>query len=126
MPGATVPGLHSALWLWPQVAANHGVWPTSGDIDIGEFYSINPDRVVPFVRHTPASADPHVTNTECLVGPAGRLHDYVLEWTRRSLRITFVVALTQGLRVRTTANRFDPGATPVPATMQVDHVRVWR
>jgi hypothetical protein len=37
----------------------------------------------------------------------------------------FIIALTQSLGVATTANQPD-AATPLPATMQVDYVRVWK
>jgi hypothetical protein len=36
----------------------------------------------------------------------------------------FFVALTQALGQN--GNAFDPNTTPLPATTQVDHVRVWR
>ena len=37
----------------------------------------------------------------------------------------FIISLTQSLGVATTANQFD-AATPLPATMQIDRVRVWK
>lgn len=150
MPKVTVKGIHSALWLWPQYQARRGAWPTSGEIDIGEFFSAYPDRVVPYLHYRPATADPHVTNTKCTMADPSAWHDYVLEWTVKDLTITydgniclidawqaapplvgrapfdqpFFVILTQALG--NAGNAFDPATTPLPATMQVDHVRVWK
>jgi beta-glucanase (GH16 family) len=152
MPAATVRGLHSAIWLWPQDPAQRGGQPASGEIDVAEFYSVYPDRVIPYVHYTPAVADPAVTNNDCLVTDPTAWHTYALEWTRQTLTISydgrtclvnawqpaapltrpapfdqpFIVVLTQGLGVPTTANQFDAGVSPLPATMQVDRVRVWR
>jgi beta-glucanase (GH16 family) len=151
MPDVKVPGIHSALWLWPQDPAKRGGKPTSGEIDIGEYYSVHPDRVIPYVHYTPAAADPGATNNYCLVADPAAWHDYVLEWTPQTLTIAydgktclvsnwnpapplikpapfdqpFIIALTQSLGVATTANQFD-ATTPLPATMQVDRVRVWK
>jgi hypothetical protein len=36
----------------------------------------------------------------------------------------FMVVLTQALGI--TTNEFDPATTPLPATTQVDYVRVWK
>ena len=36
----------------------------------------------------------------------------------------FIVSLTQALGVGT--NAFDPSTTPLPATTQIDYVRVWK
>jgi hypothetical protein len=36
----------------------------------------------------------------------------------------FMVALTQALGINT--NAFSPASTPLPATTQVDYVRVWK
>jgi hypothetical protein len=38
----------------------------------------------------------------------------------------FFVVLTQALGVEGTGNAFQPGVTPLPATTEVDWVRVWQ
>lgn len=152
MPDVKVAGIHSAIWLWPQDPAKRGGKPMAGEIDIGEYYSVYPDRVIPYVHYTPAAPDPSVTNNDCLVADPSAWHDYLLEWTPRTLTISydgkrclqhrwnpaapltrpapfdqpFIIALTQALGVATTANRFDAATSPLPATMQVDRVRVWK
>lgn len=149
-PATTVPGVHSALWLWPVDAAKYGSWPASGEIDIAEFYSAYPDRVVPYVHYSRDKEDPNATNTGCMVARPEDFHTYLLEWTPQTLTISydgnvcivddwltteglpetapfdqpFHLNLTQALGIM--ANRYDASSTPLPATMRVDHVKVWR
>ncbi len=148
-PAATVAGLQSSLWLYPQDTTRYGPWPASGEIDIAEEYSRYPDRAIPYLHYATATVDPTVTNTGCLVSKPSAFHTYVAEWSptgvtilfdgRTCLRHTwnpaspltgsqpfdqpFFVALTQALGQAT--NAFDPATTPLPATTTVDYVRVW-
>lgn len=83
-----------------------------------------------------------------MINPSA-FHSYVAEWSPTSFTIKydgaicmvhnwnpaapllgsapfdqpFIVALTQALGVG--ENAFDPATTPLPATTQVDYVRVW-
>ncbi|MDT4920587.1 MAG: hypothetical protein QOI15_1489 [Pseudonocardiales bacterium] len=145
-PASTVAGLQSSLWLWP-TTYKYGAWPTNGEIDIAEAFSLYPDRVIPYVHYTPLASDPNVTNNYCLINPA-QFHTYVATWTSSSITITFdgrtciadawnpappltrpqpfdqpfIVALTQALGVQANAVT---AATPLPATTLIDYVRVW-
>lgn len=147
-PAAKVAGLQSALWLYPQ-KLNYGAWPNSGEIDIAEAYSRYPDRAIPYLHYTQTSPDATVTNNRCKVKDVSEFHIYAAVWTRKSITITydgktclvhtwnpappltspapfdqpFLVALTQALGI--TDNTFNPQKTPLPATTQVDYVRVW-
>lgn len=145
--GATSTGVQSAIWLWPSTKA-YGAWPRSGEIDVAEFYSRYPDRVIPFVHYEGDQADPSVTNTKCFVDRPEEFHDYAVDWTPEAITITidgrvcvatrwesstlprpapfdqpFQLNLTQALGIG--QNAFVPGTTPLPASLQVDHVRVW-
>lgn len=146
-PHITTAGSHGALWLYP-ATHTYGPWPASGEIDIAEFYSLYPDRAVPYVHYRTPFRDPTVTNTECLVADPWNFHRYVLVWVpgritmaidgrlcldhhiRDSLRLPavrpfdrpFFVNLAQTLGVQ--ANK-PTRATPLPATTVVDYVRVW-
>ena len=147
-PGATVAGLQSALWLYPE-QLKYGRWPTSGEIDVAEAYSLYPDRTIPYIHYAQAdTSDKSVTNWYCKLDPS-QFHTYVAEWTSTRIRISndgvtcvdhaiapaaplvapapfdqpFNVLMTQVLGVN--SNAFDPATTPLPATMQVDWVRVW-
>jgi beta-glucanase (GH16 family) len=148
-PAATVAGLQSSLWLYPNNGTKYGAWPTSGEIDIAEAYSLYPDQVIPYIHYTPAAPDPNVTNDNCLISPAS-FHSYVVEWTASAMTVSFdgttclvdtwnpaaplaapqpfdqpfYLALTQALGIGT--NAFDPATTTLPATTLVDYVRVWK
>jgi beta-glucanase (GH16 family) len=147
---ATVPGLQSAFWLWPQDSSVYGGPPASGEIDIAEMYSRYADRAIPYIHYLAAAPDPNITNNNCLITDLAAFHTYAVEWTPSSITVIydgqtclvdqwnpslpliapqpfdqpFIIALTQGLGVGT--NSFDPATTPLPATTEVDYVRVWR
>ncbi len=147
-PTTTVAGVHSALWLYPEVT-KYGPWPASGEIDIAEFYSSYPDRVIPYVHYQQDAYDPTVTNNYCMVVNPAAYHNYLLEWTPEKMTIKFDgvtcmehtinpaapltapepfdnpfnVVLTQALGI--TGNAFSTASTPLPATTEVDFVRAW-
>ena len=147
-PASTVAGLQSALWLFPQNYAKFGPWPWSGEIDIAEEYSRYADRAIPYIHYVPATTDSHVTNDYCLLDVSA-FHTYTVLWTSSSITILFdgktcvqdtwtpapplvapepfnqpfMIALTQGLGIG--GNAFDAATTPLPATTQIDYVRVW-
>jgi beta-glucanase (GH16 family) len=146
---AQAKGLQTSLWLWPVDANKYGPFPASGEIDIAEMYSAYPDRAIPYIHYNPAAPDPNVTNTSCVISNLAAFHTYAVEWTPSSIKITydgqtclvdvwnpaslvnpqpfdhaFIVCLTQGLGIGD--NAFDPATTPLPATTEVDYVRVWK
>jgi beta-glucanase (GH16 family) len=144
---ATVAGLQSALWLYPQTMT-YGAWPASGEIDIAEWFSGWGDRVIPHLHYTGDTADPFATNRSCLVTDTSVFHTYALEWSPTSIAFIydgtvclrdvnwqpvglvapapfdqpFAVLLAQGIGAGTNA---PTTGTPFPATTQVDYVRVW-
>jgi beta-glucanase (GH16 family) len=149
-PATTIAGLQSALWLWPQNNAFTGL---TGEIDIAEEYSSLADRAVPFVHYPydplSVSLDTNtnvVTNNYCLISDVNAFHAYAVEWTSTTIKVIYdgqtcltdnlsvqgaspfnqpyFVALTQALGMG--KNAFDPATTPLPATTQVDWVRVWK
>ncbi|MEV7398254.1 glycoside hydrolase family 16 protein [Aeromicrobium sp. NPDC092404] len=146
-PGLKVPGLQSALWLYP-ATQKYGGWPASGEIDVAEFYSQYPDRSIPRIHYNTATTDSPLTSWSCKLDPAV-FHTYAVEWTPKTITIMydgvpcvvhtinpaapltgsapfdqpFGVLMTQVLGTGT--NAFSPTATPLPATTDVDWVRVW-
>lgn len=148
-PDTSVPGLHSALWLWPDDPMHYGPWPMSGEIDVAEVFSQYADRAIPYIHYFTLLPERGATNNFCMVDRIGDFHTYVLEWTEQEMFITydgvpclahrwrplapaggsapfdqpFMVILTQALGQGT--NAFS-GRTPLPAVTEVDHVRVWR
>ena len=150
LPAAKIKGLQESFWLWPVDSTKYGAaWPASGEIDIAEVYSQYPDRAIPFVHYNAAAYDPNITNNYCLVSNIAAFHNYTVEWTPNAITVSydghtclvdnwnptgmvkpapfdqpFMIALTQALGINT--NAFNPATTPLPATTQVDYVRVWK
>ena len=148
---AKVRGLHTAFWLWPVDSNRYGAYPASGEIDIAELYSAYPDRAIPYLHYNAApGTNAKVTDNHCAIPDPSAFHTYAVEWTPSSIRIIydgntcmveswhpaapltapqpfdqpFLIALTQALGVGD--NAFNPWATPLPATTEVDYVRVWK
>ena len=150
-PALKVAGVQTALWLYP-ATQKYGGWPASGEIDVAEFYSQYPDRTIPYIHYRSSSRGSPVTNLSCKLDPSV-FHTYVAVWTPRSITISndgvvcvshtikpsgglfrhltapqpfdqpFAVLITQVLGTGT--NAFKSTATPLPATTDVDWVRVW-
>lgn len=144
-PGTRTRGLQSSLWMYPENPTKS--WPYSGEIDIAEWYSRYPDLAIPYIHYGTSYLDKNATSTTCTVANAGDWHLYQLEWTPTYMTISydgkqciktsawvpkgtgwtpfsgkFMIALTQMLGVGSNA---PTTGTVLPATMQVDHVRVW-
>jgi beta-glucanase (GH16 family) len=152
-PATTTRGLQSSFWLWPNNMVKYGSsWPWSGEIDIAEEYSTYADRAVPYLHYAydPATVDTTtntniVSNYSCLISNVNAFHEYAVEWTPGTMRILydgttclvdnyrtlgaspfdqpFFVALTAALGQG--KNAVAPASTPLPATTQIDWVRVW-
>lgn len=148
-PAATVAGLQSSLWMWPQNLYSTGL---HGEIDIAEEYSAYADRVIPYLHYTYDTATTNtLTNTNvvtrnCMLPTVSSFHDYVAQWDSATITIyidgkvcmqdnvrasgtspfdqPFFLALTQALGSGT--NAFSPTTTPLPATTVVDWVRAWK
>jgi len=149
-PAATIAGLQSSLWLWGQ---NNRAIGRADEIDIAEEFSQYADRAIPYLHYdydpstTNASTDVNVPTTEnCLVRDVNAFHEYAVEWSPGTVKVLFdgrtclldhylslggsafdqpfFLLLTQTLGI--TTNAYQPGRTPLPATTQVDWVRVWK
>jgi beta-glucanase (GH16 family) len=146
-PTATVAGIHSALWLYPR-EMTYGPWPRSGEIDIAEYFTKYPDRAIPNIHYNDAGLDPS-TNNQCYIRNPRMFHTYTVEWTPGLITIDydrkrclthrikaasltgsapfdkpFFLVLTQTLGIG--QNPFNASTTPLPQTMEVDRVRVWK
>jgi beta-glucanase (GH16 family) len=146
-PDVTVPGLQSTLWLWPVNRVKYGPVPgQGGEIDFAEWFSQTPNLDIPNVHYIGATS---TDSAHCALANPATFHTYGLEWTSTSLTIfldgtpcfvdnwhplfpltapepfdqPFFLNLTQALGVY--SNAFNPATTPMPATTQVDWVRVW-
>lgn len=149
------PGLMQSLWLWPDKPYDqdpgNAPWPATGEIDIVEMFSASSDRAIPNIHYVPATTDTNVTNPYCYIDRT-QYHTYILTWTPDTIRVdidgyncvldhpnpkspqvnpqpfnkTFYLNLSSGLGVAGSANDYVEGTTPLPATTQIDYVRVWK
>ena len=141
----TAPGLQEAFWLWPD--GRYGAdrpWPASGEIDVAETYSVRPDLAIPFLHYTANDNGGPVpgTNTawDCTAW-RGDWHTYTLEWSPSRIQVwvdgrsclvntsgdaafdkRYIVNLTAALGI---GDNTYVGGFALPATMDVDYVRVW-
>jgi beta-glucanase (GH16 family) len=142
------PGLQSALWLYSQELAYGN---RSGEIDIAEFYGNTPDVVSPHVHLLDGTGADQGQGAYCRVGGADTgFHDYAVEWLPTEISFTY-----DGVPCMTFAN-WTPGAplvapqpfdrpfflllqlavgsgdnspssaTTLPASLEIDWVRVWK
>lgn len=107
-PAATVAGLHSALWMWPNNQAKYTSWPMSGEIDIAERYSKYPDRTIPYLHYVYAPTSTKLssytgspttgygmtgtniaTNNYCIQPDPSGFHTYTMTWKPGQIAIAF-------------------------------------
>jgi beta-glucanase (GH16 family) len=140
-PYTTKPGLQAAFWLWPQDASGMA-WPVTGELDIAEWYSQHADRAIPYLHTATGWLNPSaVTNNYCILKNPWDWHVYTLVWTAKRILIKYdgktcldvaggapfnvpvFTSLAQAFGVKKNA---PTSATPMPATLQVSYVRVWK
>jgi hypothetical protein len=136
-------GLQEAFWLWPDDRYNKEKnYPASGEIDISETYSQFPDLAVPYLHYRKARGDRSPQTAQDCKAERGKWHVYTLLWgpDRIEIKVDGKTCL-----VNTSGNRaFDKryiiclsalsgvgpngvsSKTPLPSTMRVDWVKVWR
>lgn len=140
-------GIQSSIWMWPETL-EMAKWPYSGEIDIAEWYSKYPDRVIPYVHDWYDYEDPNATSNSCIIADVAAWHTYALDWDKDALTISydgvpcirstnwaayrdsgyapfdkpFMLALTQMQGIGVNKPNF---LTQYPATTTVDYVRVW-
>lgn len=145
-PNSRVAGLHSAFWMWPEKQVYGSL---SGEIDIAEWRSAQPGRVVPTVHYDDEGKDPAKTNYGCYISTPASYHTYALEWTPSQMRFlydgkvclvnkwvsasgltrpapfdeAFFMILNQAVG---TGGNAPTSQTLSPAAMTVDYVRAWR
>jgi beta-glucanase (GH16 family) len=149
IPAVSVRGLQEAIWLWPEGPNLAGdALGTTPEIDIAEFYSKHPQVVIPTLHYNALLLHGIDTAFNCTISDPSQFHTYALQWTPTTMNILydgqtcltdyrssplinsdsfdqpFFLALTQALGIGD--NVFGPAVTPLPATTQIDWVRVWR
>jgi beta-glucanase (GH16 family) len=139
----TAPGLHEAFWLWPDDRYSTINWPDSGEIDVAESFSAYSSTAGSYLHYTSdtsslllssnasnCTASRGVWNTFTLVWGPSRIETFV---NGRSCLVNtsgdpafqkrYIVNLTQAIGGASWNLLGD--TTPVPASTQVDYVRVW-
>ena len=155
MPATSVPGLQDTLWLYPE-NLTYGAWPNSGEIDFGQWYSNYSNNDFPDIIYPGWQSDPNASNNYCSISgvtPAGQFNTYALLWTPTTLTVyydgmacltdrygpyvtspdtapepfnqPFFLTLTAAMG-NVNGDDYQPGNTPMPATMKVDWVRAWQ
>jgi beta-glucanase (GH16 family) len=139
---SNVAGLHEAFWLWPDDRVPSTVsWPEAGEIDISETYSVYKSLSIPFLHYSLNTPTPGVNTAWNCTANRGQWNTYTLEWSPTRLLILvngktcltntsgdpafkkpYIVAFTAALGSGTNVMS---SSTPIPATMNVDYVRVW-
>ena len=140
------PGLQEAWWLWPDDREGPlGSWPLAGEIDIVETYSQYPGLGVPYLHYTAndnGGPVPGLNTAWDCPAERGVYNTYTLVWTATSIQSyvngtscllntsgnpafmkKYILNLTQALGYG--ANSYT-GTAPMPATMDVDYVKVWQ
>ncbi len=154
IPKTHLPGLQETLWLWPVNAHRYGGHDASGEIDFAEFFSKFAELDIPRLHYAappgspPAGSTRNVMSARCKIR-WNRFNTYTAVWAPGRIELLlngqrclldsydamnvrppapfdqpFILVLTQALGV--TSNAFNPRSTPLPATTQVDWVRVWK
>jgi beta-glucanase (GH16 family) len=152
LPQTTAAGLQETLWLWPVNDTMYGSWPASGEVDFSEFYSQYSNLDVPYIHYdyndSNTATNTNVVTNYCPIN-LSQYNDYAVVWQPGSFQITingttcltdnyqpdnvaspapfdqpFFIALTQGLGVG--SNALNPSTTPLPASTNIDYVRVWK
>lgn len=141
----SAPGLHEAFWLWPDDRYVKVNWPTTGEIDVAETYSLYPNLAIPWIHYGPSDISGGVkgvnTAWDCYA-KRGAWNTYTLLWDREQLKILingktclvntahppafterYILNLTVALGEATNTMT---SQTPIPATTLIDYVRVWK
>jgi beta-glucanase (GH16 family) len=142
-----VQGLQESWWLWPddRDPLAQLAWPLNGEIDIAETYSSLPGNAIPFLHYTASDnggPTPGTNTAWSCVANRGVFNTYTLEWSASRLEIFvngksclvntsgdsafrkhYILSLTQALGA---APNTVTAGTKVPATMNVDYVKVWK
>lgn len=105
-------GSWPAFWMLSSTPATYGFWPASGEIDIVEQVSANPDTIINALHFGNAGGgSTFLTSTYNLAaGTAGNYHVYALEWEPGVLRWYI-----DGVLVETRSSWFSSGGVyPAP------------
>jgi beta-glucanase (GH16 family) len=139
------PGLHEAFWMWPD--ERYGAtspWPSSGEIDVAETFSVHPGVSVSALHYSADLAGMQQgLNMDVCAARRGVWNTFRLEWSPTRIEFfvngrsclvntsgdqafqkRYILNFTQAIGPEDMGN-MPVAQTPMPATYQVDYVRVW-
>jgi beta-glucanase (GH16 family) len=149
LPTARTSGIHGGFWMYP-LHQTYGAWPSSGEIDVAEWWSSDPTLVLPSLHYDGRDPDED-SGWTCRVADPGPFHTYTAEWTRTVMRFfvdqqlcwsrswtpdaplvapqpfdhPFSLILNMGVGTSSGANRIT-SKTPFPARYVVAYAKAWR
>jgi beta-glucanase (GH16 family) len=143
------PGFKAGLWMYPQ-ENTYGRWPSSGELDVNEWWSVTPRQFIPSL-HYRGSRSATDTSYKCWVSTPYKWHVYRLVWTRKDMRFsvdsntcfvrrvnpdaplvapqpfdqpfTMILNMAVGSGSR---DNYLSADTQFPATYQVDWAKAWK
>lgn len=139
-------GLNETFWLYPDDRYTTVSGTDTGEMDISQQFSNDPANTYPFLHYAVngvSGAWVPGTNMAACAAPRGVWNTYDLTWTPTTITISVngttclvntsadpalevrdVIAFTQALG----ADNLDApsSSTTIPATMDIDYVRVWK
>ena len=148
-PSATSAGLHGGFWMYPR-DLTYGPWPASGEIDVAEWWSGDPTRLLPTLHYD--GRDPNAdSGWACRVADQTVDHTYTVEWQRTVMRFSidgvlcferswtpalpqvapqpfdkpFSMILNMGVGPASGSNKVS-WRTSFPGTFAVDYAKAWR
>lgn len=83
-PKADTRGIIGGFWMYP-IEHTYGRWPRSGEIDVAEWWSSKPRRVVPSL-HYEGRVRAVDSGFRCRVRTPTRFHNYTLIWRPHVMR----------------------------------------
>ena len=129
--------VNATYWMWPDDRYTAINWPTTGEMDIAQNYSVDGANTYPFLHYSTDQWLWGSTVAQC-AAPRGQWNTYDLQWDSTQVNIyvngqlclhnesgdpafneRYIVALTQALDTPTSGTVF-------PVTSDIDYVRVWK
>jgi beta-glucanase (GH16 family) len=138
-------GLHGGFWMFP-AELTYGRWPSSGEIDVAEWWSYEPTLVLPSLHFD--GRDPDVdSGWDCTVDDPAAFHTYTVVWKPSGFQFAidgttcftrsptpdapltppqpfdhpFHMILNMGVAMNGYSWR-----TELPASLVVDYAKAWR
>jgi beta-glucanase (GH16 family) len=148
-PDVTKPGVHGGFWMYP-LNHTYGRWPASGEIDVAEWWSVDPTLVLPSLHFNGRNSEVD-SGWGCRVADPSNYHTYTVEWLPTGFSFfidgtpcftrtptpdeplvapqpfdqPFSMILNMGVGTDNGTVNAVSSTTPLPATYSVDYAKAW-